>query len=132
MTDRTRNSVIVLIVLGVVATWMFAVFTFEQRHDMALLGAINAGDIQAARKAFSDGAKMTMSIRRDYTLLQIAAEKGNVEMAKLLVDHGAAQTVGARNQDGQSALDIALAHGHHEMADYLRALAATNQAKDGP
>lgn len=105
---------------------MFMVFVYAERHDSALLRAIHAGDIQAARKAFSDGATMTMKMRRNHTFLQAAARKGNVEIAKLLVAHGAAKAIAARNDDGDTALDIALANGHTEMANYLQSLIATN------
>jgi ankyrin repeat protein len=111
---------------------MFLTLVYTERHDNALLRAINAGDIQAAREAFSKGATMTMGIRRNFTFLQVAATQGRVDLAKLLVEHGAATTVAARNDDGDSALDIALAKGHAEMADYLRSLAATNVAKGAP
>jgi ankyrin repeat protein len=132
MTNRTRNNVIALIVFAFVAAWMFMVFVYAERHDTALLRAINVRDIQAARQAFSAGATMTTSIRRHFTFLQAAARQGNVEIAKLLVEHGAAKTVAARNDDGDTALDIALVNGHAEMADYLRSLTATNHAKDAP
>jgi ankyrin repeat protein len=132
MMTRTYNCLIAVVVFAFVVAWMFMVFEYEERHDSALLEAINAGDIQAARKAFSDGATMTTTIRQHFTLLQVAAHKGDVAMAQLLVEHGAGRTVTARNDIGQTALDIALAKGHTEMADYLRALAATNQVKDAP
>lgn len=132
MTNRTQNYVIGLIVFAFVFVWMLMVFVYGERHDSALLRAIHAGDIQAARQAFSDGATMTMTMRRNHTFLQAAARKGNVEIAKLLVAHGAARTIAARNDDGETALDIALAYGHAEMADYLRSLVASNHAKDAP
>jgi ankyrin repeat protein len=132
MTNRARNNVIALMVFAFVVVWMFMVFVYEERHDTALLRAISARDIQAARQAFSDGATMRTRIRRNFTFLQAAARQGNVEIAKLLVEHGAAATVGARNDDGDTALDIALANGHAQMADYLRSLTAANHAKDAP
>ena len=129
MTNRTSNNLIALIVFAFVGAWMFMVFVYHERHNDALLGAINAGDIQAARQAFTNGATMTMSIRRHFTFLQVAARQGNVDLAKLLVEYGAANTVAARNDDGDTALDIALANGHAAMADYLRSLNATNDPK---
>ena len=109
------------------ALLLFGTFVFfrelwTERHDSALLTAINAGDIQAARRAFQDGATMQMRIRREFTFLQVAARHGNVEMARILVEHDATRTVTATNQDGDTALDIALASGHTAMADYLRSL----------
>jgi len=115
-----------------VAGWMFMVSVYADRHDTALLRAINARDVQEARQAFSDGATMTTTIRRHFTFLQAAARQGDVPMAKLLVEHGAAQTLAVRNDDGQTALDIALANSHAAMVDYLQSLATTNHAKDAP
>jgi ankyrin repeat protein len=102
--------------------FVFFCLLWTERHDSALLTAINAGDVQAARQAFHGGASMQMRIRREFTFLQAAARHGHVEMARVLVEHGAAQTISATNQDGDTALDIALAGGHTAMADYLRSL----------
>jgi hypothetical protein len=126
MTNRTRNNLIALVVFGFVVGWMFMVLVYGERHDSALLSAMNAGDIRAARRAFNDGATMTMSIRRHFTFLQVVARKGDLEMGKLLVAHGASATATARNDDGQTAQDIAIANGHTAMADFLRSLTATN------
>ena len=106
----------------VVAAFWICGWLWIERYDSALLKAINGGDVQAARQAFKEGATMRMRIRRDFTFLQVAARQGSVEMARLLVEHGAAATVSATNQDGHTALDIALASGHADMADYLRSL----------
>ena len=95
-----------------VVIFCFCLHIWEERHDSTLLGAIVHHDVPAARQAFQDGATMQMEIRRHYTFLQCAAEQGDVAMAKLLVEHGAAETVWAANDDGKTAYDIALANGH--------------------
>ena len=100
-----------------------------QRHDSALLDAIIRHDVPAALQAFEDGAKMKMEIKHHSTFLQAAAYQGQVAMAKLLVEHGAAAIVAATDDSGQSALDIAIANHHLEMADYLRSL-ATDHTRD--
>ena len=107
----------------VVAAFWIGGWLWMERHNSALLKAINAGDVHSARQAFKDGAMMRMHIRRDFTFLQVAARHGSVEMAKFLVENGAAATLAATNQDGETALDIAVANGHAEMAEYLRSLA---------
>ena len=112
----------------------FFLHIWEDRHDSALLGAIVHHNLPAAHQAFQDGATMQMEIRRHSTFLQAAAYQGDVSMAKLLVEHGAAETVWAADDDGKTAYDIALASGHTEMADYLRSLMKPkpNNAKNAP
>ena len=102
-----------------------------QRHDSALLDAIIRHDVPAARQAFKDGATMKMELRHKSTFLQAAAYQGQVAMAELLVEHGAAATITATDDSGETALDIAIANHHLEMADYLRSL-ATNHADHAP
>lgn len=109
------------------AAALFAFFAFVtirqlwiERHDSSLLHAINAGNIQSARHAFGDGATMQMRIRRSNTFLHAAAQYTNVEMAKILVEHGAA--VNEANEVGETALDIARARGHTQMTAYLQSL----------
>jgi len=101
-----------------------------QRHDSALLYAVVAGDVPAARKAFDEGGHVDMSIRQNFTLLQVAARQGSVEMAKLLIEHGA--DVKATNDNGDTALKIARANQHSEMVDYLLSLNATNHTNHAP
>ena len=123
-TRVVRWKFAVLLILA--AVWLSPLWM--QRHDYALLKAINAGNVQAARQAFKDGATMQVHIRRDCTFLQAVARQGSVEMGRLLVEHGAGSTVTVINQNGDTALDIALANGHAEMADYLRSLTTKRPA----
>lgn len=132
MTPRFKTSGPFLIAGIIVAAWLFASHFFEERQDSALLGAIIAGDVSRAQQAFKDGATMTMPIRRHVTFLQVAASQGNVEMAKLLVEHGALATLASTNDEGKTALDSALAAHHRELADYLRSLPATNRSQNLP
>ena len=117
------------LMLTLMASWI-PVNMWLERHDTALLSAVIAGDVPAARKAFNEGGNIHMEIRRNFTLLQVAARQGSVEMAKLLIEHGA--DVIASNNDGDTALKIALANQHQEMANYLQALIATNHADHAP
>ena len=120
-STKTVNWKYVGAFLFLAAFWIVG-WLWKERHDAALLKAVIAGDVQAARQAFNDGATMQMHIRRDFTFLQIAAREGSVEMARLLVEHGAQATVTATNQDGDTALEIALANGRLEMADLFEVL----------
>jgi ankyrin repeat protein len=54
----------------------------------------------------------------EFTPLHGAAQNGQVEMVRLLLEHGA--DLGARAADGRSALDFALENGHQAAADLLR------------
>lgn len=49
-------------------------------------------------------------------------------MAKLLVEHGAAQKLQATDSNGDTAIEIALQNGHSELADYLNSLINTNSS----
>ena len=110
-------------VLILMASWI-PVLNWLERHDSALLTAVIAGDVPSASKALNEGAKVNMEIRRNFTLLQVAARQGSVEMAKLLIQHGAEVT--STNDDGDTAIKIALANKHSEMANYLQSLIVTN------
>src|ERR1035438_7260401 len=92
-----------------IVMFCFFLHIWEDRHDSALLGAIVHHNVPAARQAFQDGATMQMEMRRHWTFLQAAAFQGDVGMAKLLVEHGAADTAWAANDERKTAYDIALA-----------------------
>jgi hypothetical protein len=112
-------------------SWIPSILWLE-RHDSALLDAIIAHDVQAAQQAFKNGATGRMELKHHSTMLQAVAYQGQVEMAKLLFENGAAGNLTATDDDGDTALDIAIAQRHSEMADYLRSLGAIGHAKDGP
>ncbi|HEX4749153.1 MAG TPA: ankyrin repeat domain-containing protein [Bryobacteraceae bacterium] len=62
----------------------------------------------------------------DWTALHSAAQAGNRQMVEVLVANGA--HVNARAANGQSALDLALSKGHHEVAELLEHLGAKLQS----
>ena len=132
MPNLNRRYIPLFVAFGLGLFWLYMFFVFQYRHDSALLDAIIGHDVQAARQAFTDGATMRMPLRLHSTFLHAAAYQGNVEMAKLLVEHGAAERADAEDDEGHTALYIAQVNGHTEMADYLRSLMATNHAKDAP
>jgi ankyrin repeat protein len=121
-----KQSLILLPLFLVGVVWLFFRFIYMERHDVDLAEAISAGDLPAAQRAFDEGATMRMQMRRHFTFLQVAALHTNVQIAKLLMDHGAVVTLTARNDDGNTALDIALAQAHIAMADYLRSFSLTS------
>jgi ankyrin repeat protein len=57
----------------------------------------------------------------DYTPLHGAASRGDVEIAKLLLAHGAERN--AKASDGMTPSDVARKYGRVEFAEWLDALA---------
>jgi len=121
---------LLVIVILVFAAPFFLLEKWDQRYDSALLNAITAHDVSAARQAFSDGADMSMPFREGGTFLHAVAYHGDVEMAKLLVEHGAARKLQATDSNGDTAEEIAIQNRHSELATYLRSLATTNGAEN--
>jgi len=52
-----------------------------------------------------------------------AAANGRLDMVKMLLDHGA--DLKARSNDGKTALSLAEARGHKQVAEFLRARGAS-------
>jgi outer membrane protein assembly factor BamB len=83
-----------------------------------LWNAARAGDAARVTKALEAGADMQAKTRYGATALTFAADKGHVEVVKLLLDRGAdpnAQDTFYRMR----ALDMALANKHHAVAVLL-------------
>ena len=58
--------------------------------------------------------------KRKFTLLQVnSLHKGDIRIAKFLIDHGV--NVNAVNEDGDTAYDIATRNGYEELSKYLKA-----------
>ena len=78
----------------------------------ALHGAVAYGDLVDARELIENGAEVNQTKSDDdaTTSLHAAAAKGNVEMVRLLLKHGA--DVEAKDGDAQTALHIAASKGH--------------------
>jgi len=83
----------------------------------------------AVREDYQDIVKMLLDIGHadvnqpcedDNTPLMIAATKGDQGMADLLLEHHA-EVFGLYNNDEESVEDVALKHGHVELANYLQA-----------
>ncbi len=85
---------------------------------------VEHGDIAALRARLSSGANPNEpddSVVPGFTPLMAAAATGNVDAARLLLD--ARAVIGARTQQGSTALDIAVRGGKHEVAGLLRSRA---------
>lgn len=74
------------------------------KHHLALRGAVERGDVAQARRAFRDGAA-AFGARGE--LLDIAAYQADLDMARLLLEHGASPNRPRAAQE-ESALELAL------------------------
>ena len=78
---------------------------------------IKRGDEPALRAALNADLSSNLANANGWTLLMLAAVEGNVEIAKLLLEKGA--KTAAKNNKGQTALDIAQQKGHTAFAEVL-------------
>jgi ankyrin repeat protein len=63
------------------------------------------------------GADANARQQLDYTALHGAASRGDIEMGKLLLSHGAVRD--AKGSDGMTPADIARKYGKPEFAEWL-------------
>jgi ankyrin repeat protein len=81
-----------------------------------LMMSIQGGDTDAMH-AFIADADIEIKDRRGHTALMLAAENGNVEMVKALIDKDA--KIEEKNNDGMTALMFAAANGNVELVKAL-------------
>lgn len=79
--------------------------------------AAAARDRETMQLLLERGADPNAKQQMDYTPLHGAASRGDVEMAKLLLAHGAVRD--PRGSDGKSAADVAREHGQPEFAEWI-------------
>jgi ankyrin repeat protein len=65
-----------------------------------------------------NGADVNRQVGHEWTPSMGAVSNGHIDMVKFLLSHGADPN--ARNNLGQTALDIAIKADHKEIADLLR------------
>lgn len=92
--------------------------TFEEVHR-----AIKRGDIEALRAAFKSGLDPNLANRYGWTILMLAAGKGNSKIGKLLIDMGAA--LNTRTTGGVTALSHATLAGSASFVELLLAEGAS-------
>ena len=109
---------------------------------VALSGTVYAGEIHnlvlsgniAKVKAFLDKNPQTLNEKDtimglyDWTPLHIAAQRGNLEIAQLLIDRGA--KINEVTSDGQTPLHLAAMGGYTKVADLLINWGALISIKD--
>jgi len=100
-----------------------AVGADDAKRGEELREAATAGDLARVRALLEAGVPVDAEARYGQTALYFAAEKGRLEIARLLVERGANADVRERFFN-TSALDVALQGGHLELARFLLASGA--------
>ena len=88
----------------------------ERHGDTPLHRAVGSGNIDAITLLLNRGAPLAAD-KYGYTPLHTAAASGHVNVASLLISRGAELT--AVNDEGKTALDVAVRHKHPEMLEVL-------------
>jgi ankyrin repeat protein len=83
-----------------------------------LIYPITEGDVERVITMVENGAKINVRRAYGYTPLMIAAGRGDLEIVKILVNHGAHLNPRDRD-DRKTALVMAYTNGHYDVADYL-------------
>jgi hypothetical protein len=82
-----------------------------------LNAAIARSNAAKVEEFLSKGANVNQAGLMDYTPLMWACSVGNVDVIKLLIDHGA--KLDSKNDSGETAIDIAKKSGHQEAVDFI-------------
>jgi ankyrin repeat protein len=90
----------------------------EERNTALHAALAGRGDLRIVSRLLAAGADVNAPAGGGYTPLHVVAFGGNVAVAGVLLAHGAAAD--RRAEDGRTALDIAVARGHAELARRLR------------
>lgn len=80
--------------------------------------AVSRGNRDAAELLLQKGAKVELKTRHDGTLLHLAAKKGGIEIAGMLLTRQP-ELLGMKDSDGNTALHAAAEQGYAEMAAFL-------------
>ena len=86
--------------------------------DGSIIGGVRAGDLAGARSLLDAGADVHARDEHEWTALNWAAGRGDLEMVQLLVERGA--DVYKVGRDQRTPYLIALAAGHAPVARFLR------------
>jgi beta-lactamase regulating signal transducer with metallopeptidase domain/ankyrin repeat protein len=90
-----------------------------------LIAAADAGEVAVVRVLLDRGAKANAYVPGDETALINAAREGEMAIVRLLVERGADVNLAYRvNGKLRSPLGVAIARGHDDVADFLKARGA--------
>src|SRR3990172_6815083 len=84
---------------------------------MALIEALQAGELEKARTLIASGADANAQDEKSKTVLSWAAEKGSADIITLLIKKGA--RINERDEEGMTALMYAAAQGNVETLNSL-------------
>ncbi|MFK7953267.1 MAG: ankyrin repeat domain-containing protein [Ekhidna sp.] len=88
-----------------------------EKKEQFLVDAVREGNYAKAEKLLKKGVSANMLDGLESPLIHVTAEKGDVQMLKLLTDNGADLSI--MNRVGQSAVTIAARFGHVDIVDFL-------------
>jgi ankyrin repeat protein len=85
----------------------------------AISTACSRGSIEAVELLIKKGANINVisSLPRGFTPIMAAAVAGHADVVQILIEHGADLTI--RNGAGNTILEAAMAHGHHDTVGIL-------------
>jgi hypothetical protein len=86
-------------------------------RDVRLIEAVKSGDRDRVKKLLKEGVDIHQRAEQDWTALNFAAGRGDLEMVKLLV--GASVDLKVTGRDRRTALAIAKAAERKEVVQYL-------------
>lgn len=98
--------------------------------EKQLLEAVKSSDVEKVNQLITPGKVFHLEAVDEYgwTPLNWAAGRGNLEILRLLVKHGA--NISNVGEDGRSAYEIALAASHPQVAAYLKSLRVKDNHMD--
>ena len=98
-------------------------------NKACMYGAVDAGDIQTAKRMIAKGVNLDQPLKSTGTCaMHVASGKDQNEMARFLVENGADPNV--RGPYGYTPLHVAASTNHPTIADTLLALGANVDAED--
>ena len=124
MKKRIINVSLLLSLAGLLLLTLSGCLSMSP-SDFTPYSAAKTGDLAAVKAYIEDGGRIeaTSAISGDdYTLLWKAAEYGQMEVVKYLVEQGANVNALGRRRDGSnrySPYAVALQNKHNDVADYL-------------
>ncbi|THV07687.1 ankyrin [Dendrothele bispora CBS 962.96] len=91
----------------------------DQLPDNTIHGLAITNDVANMKKLLLNNSQVDLNARDEfgYTCLHLAADRGNVEMVRLLVEHGVDLT--AKDEDELTAGELARIAGHNDIVDIL-------------
>ena len=95
----------------------------DPHGQTSLMLAARDGQVAVVGVLVDRGAALDHSAKYRLTALMLAVIAGHAEIVRLLVDAGANTTLrgsGAPGFHGRTALDLAVAAGRHDLAEWLR------------